>query len=72
MKTNLRNLLIRLVLFAFAAMLIFNFVRDHISCVGGFPVYKKNKKEVPQKTTEQPPAPVKVYKVAKVSFCDSH
>ncbi len=44
---------------------------NHISCVGGFPVYKKSKKEIAQKTIEQPPAQVKVYKASKVSFRDT-
>ncbi len=50
---------------------LFSFVRDHIDCVGGFPVYKKTKKEVVAKKAEDPPIPVKVYKVAKVSFRDT-
>ena len=55
----------------FAAVFLFSFINDHISCVGGFPVYKKSKKEPLTKPTEAPPAPVKVYKVAKVSFRDT-
>lgn len=50
---------------------LLSFVKDHISCVGGFPVYKKSKKEVIQKPQEEIPTPVKVYKVAKVSFRDT-
>jgi len=34
-------------------------------------VYKKSKKEIAQKTIEQPPAQVKVYKASKVSFRDT-
>ena len=55
----------------FALIFLFSFVKDHISCVGGFPVYKKSKKEQLGKPAESPPAPVKVYKVAKVSFRDT-
>ncbi len=54
-----------------AAFIIFSFIKNHISCVGGFPVYKKNKKEISEKAAEQPPVPVKVYKVARVSFRDT-
>ena len=52
-------------------MFLFSFVKEHVSCVGGFPVYKKSKKEVPTKTVETPPVPVKTYKVSKVSFRDT-
>ncbi len=55
----------------FALVFLFSFIKDHISCVSGFPVYKKSKKEVATKAIETPPAPVKVYKVAKVSFRDT-
>lgn len=55
----------------FAAILLFGFIKDHISCVGGFPVYKKSKKGIAEKAAEQPPAPVKVYKIARVSFRDT-
>ena len=55
----------------FAAIFLFSFIKDHVSCVGGFPIYKKSKKEVTEKAPEQPPVPVKVYKVAKVSFRDT-
>lgn len=50
---------------------LFSFVKNHISCVGGFPVYKKSKKEVEQKAPEEIPVPVKVYKVARVNFRDT-
>ena len=46
-------------------------MKDHISCVGGFPVYKKSKAPALAKPAEAPPAPIKVYKVAKVSFRDT-
>ena len=55
----------------FAGFFIFSFIQNHISCVGGFPVYKKSKKEISEKAVEQPPVPVKVYKVARVSFRDT-
>ena len=54
-----------------AVFFVFSFIKDHISCVAGFPVYKKTKKEISEKAAEQPPVPVKVYKVAKVSFRDT-
>ena len=55
----------------FAGIFLFSFVKDHISCVGGFPVYKKSKKAVKETAFEQAPSPVKVYKVAQVSFRDT-
>jgi len=55
----------------FAALFLISFIKDHIACVGGFPVYKKTKKEAAPKAVEAPPVPVKVYKVAAVSFRDS-
>ena len=56
----------------FVLVFLYSFVSKHISCIGGLPVYKKDKKaELVQKTVEQPPAPVKVYKIVPVSFRDS-
>ena len=55
----------------FFVVFVFAFVKDHISCVGGLPVYKKSKKEQKMKPAEQPPPLVKVYKMAKVSFRDA-
>ncbi len=55
----------------FALLFALSFVKDHISCVGGFPIYKKSKKEVTPKPLEETPLPVKTYKVARVSFRDS-
>ncbi len=55
----------------FVVLFLFSFIRDHIACVGGFPVYKRSKKEVTEKTLEQLPVPVKAYKVARVSFRDT-
>ena len=46
-------------------------VSKHVGCVGGMPVLKKAKKEPLEKEVEQPPLPVKVYKVARVNFRDS-
>ncbi len=45
-------------------------MKDHISCVQGFPVYKKTKQEA-KEVPPQPAPPVKVYKVAMVSFRDT-
>ncbi|MGH7198416.1 MAG: efflux RND transporter periplasmic adaptor subunit [Candidatus Omnitrophota bacterium] len=53
-----------------AFFFLFSFVKDHIACVGGFPVYKKTKKEAP-KPPEEIPLPVKAYKVARVNFRDT-
>lgn len=55
----------------FALIFAWSFASKHISCVGGMPVLKKEKKEAPQKEIEQPPLPVKVYKVSRVNFRDS-
>ncbi len=51
--------------------LLFSFVKEHVSCVGGFPVFRKTKKQPETKKIEEAPMPVKVYKVAKVSFRDT-
>lgn len=48
-----------------------SFIKDHVGCAGGFPVYKKTKKQPLEASLEQPPMPVKVYKTAKVSFRDT-
>ena len=55
----------------FVLVFLFSFVSKHVSCIGGLPVYKKDKKAPEQKPVEQPPAPVKVYKVTHVNFRDS-
>ncbi|MBI4352383.1 MAG: efflux RND transporter periplasmic adaptor subunit [Candidatus Omnitrophica bacterium] len=55
----------------FALVFLGSFIRDHITCVGGLPVYRKTKKAVEEKPEERPPIPIKVYKVAKVSFRDT-
>ena len=56
---------------AIVVTLLFSFVKDHVSCVGGFPVFRKTKKQLETKTLEEAPMPVKVYKVARVSFRDT-
>ena len=68
---KLRKIFIRLTLLAVVSLFLYVFVRDHISCVGGFPVYKKTKKEIAQKPVEEAPPVVKVYRLARVSFRDS-
>ena len=65
-KARLLQVLGVLILGLFA----FSFITSHITCVGGFPVLKKTKK-TPEKTLEQIPIPVKVYKAGRVSFRDS-
>ncbi|MBI3315692.1 MAG: efflux RND transporter periplasmic adaptor subunit [Candidatus Omnitrophica bacterium] len=70
MKRNLK-VLITLVVVLFAGALIFSFVRSKVRFVGGIPILKKEKKEAPKGATEEVPAPVKVYKVARVSFRDT-
>ncbi len=54
-----------------ALFFIASFVKNNISCVGGFPVLKKHKKDAEKKTAAEIPPPVKVYKVAHVSFRDT-
>ncbi len=55
----------------FAFFFLISFVKDHVACVGGLPIYKKSKKEDKTKPVEQPPPLVKAYKTAKVSFRDA-
>ncbi len=54
-----------------ALFFLISFIKDHVSFVGGFPVYKKNKHEIAPKAAEALPTPVKIYKVAPVSFRDT-
>ena len=54
-----------------ALVFAYSLVSKHVTCVGGMPVLKKEKKELPQQQVEQPPLPVKVYKVARVNFRDT-
>lgn len=65
----------RLIFSGIAALLtivfLFSFAKDHISCVGGFPVIKKSKNEIEKKAPEEIPQPVKVYKVSRVNFRDT-
>ncbi len=74
MKPNLKFLtkkvLFQLLALIFAGVFLFSFMKDHLSCVGGFPVYKKSKTPVKEAPPEPAP-PVKVYKVARVSFRDT-
>ncbi len=46
-------------------------VSKHVGCAGGMPVLKKTEKAQTEKKIEQPPLPVKVYKVARVNFRDT-
>lgn len=55
----------------FVLTFLYSFASKHIDCIGGLPVYKKDKKTLAEKTVEKAPVPVKVYKVVKVSFRDS-
>ena len=43
----------------------------HVGCAGGMPVLKKTEQPRAAKEFEQPPLPVKVYKVARVNFRDT-
>jgi membrane fusion protein (multidrug efflux system) len=54
-----------------ALVFVWSFASKHMSCVGGMPVLKKAKQAPLEKEIEQPPVPVKVYKVARVNFRDS-
>lgn len=56
---------------AFTGALLFSFLKDRIGCVGGFPVFQKTKKDDVAQKIEEIPTPVKVYKIAKVSFRDT-
>ena len=51
--------------------MLFAFIKDHVSCINGFPTYKKSKNEPEPQKIEEVPMPVKVYKAAKVSFRDT-
>lgn len=62
--------LLSLAIAAVAVVLLFGFIKDRVSCVGGFPVLT-SKKEALKKSPEELPTPVKVYKVARVSFRDT-
>ncbi len=53
-----------------ALFFLVSFIKTNVSCIGGFPVLKKHKKDVP-KMAQEVPLPVKVYKVARVSFRDT-
>jgi membrane fusion protein (multidrug efflux system) len=55
----------------FVLIFLYSFVSEHVSCIGGLPVYKKDKKPLLEKQVEQLPVPVKAYKVVKVNFRDS-
>ena len=70
-KVRSRGFLLPVIGGVIATFFLFAFIKDHISCVGGFPVYKKSKKELVKKAAEEIPPPVKVYKVARVSFRDT-
>ena len=52
-------------------LVLVSLVKDHVSCVRGFPVLKNKKNEIQTKKIEEVPFPVKVYKVARVSFRDT-
>lgn len=50
---------------------LYPLVSQNVSCVGGLPVLKQKKQTLEQKPIETPSLPVKVYKVARVSFRDT-
>ena len=54
-----------------ALILGWSLMSKHVGCVGGMPVLKKTEKPLVQQEIEQPPVPVKVYKVARVNFRDT-
>ena len=54
-----------------ALIFAWSFISKNVSCVGGMPVLKKQKKAPSQQEIQQPPLPVKVYKVARVNFRDT-
>ncbi len=64
------------IIFQFVGILVviavlYPVITQHVSCVGGLPVLKKKKLDLEQKQIEPPSLPVKVYKVARVSFRDT-
>lgn len=61
----------KLIAVIFALIFAFSFVKNNVSFVGGFPVLKMNKKVAPKTAPQEVPPPVKVYKVARVSFRDT-
>ncbi|MBK7363071.1 MAG: efflux RND transporter periplasmic adaptor subunit [Micavibrio sp.] len=54
-----------------AAAFLFSFVKSRVGCMGIFPMLKNDKKNTAKKAPEELPSPVKVYKVARVSFRDT-
>lgn len=54
-----------------ALVFAWSLISRNVSCVGGVPVLKKKKEAPAQRQIEQPPPPVKIYKVARVNFRDS-
>ena len=69
-KLNKRAVL-QVIGIALALAFAWSFISKHVGCAGGMPVLKKTEKPVIQKEIEQPPLPVKVYKVARVNFRDT-
>lgn len=66
-----KKVLFPAIIVIFAIIFVLSFAKDHISFVGGFPQLKNTKKAVIEKKLEEIPVPVKVYKIAKVSFRDT-
>ena len=65
------KLVVFLIILIFGLIFIFPFVQKNVRFVAGIPMLKKHAKETAKPVAEKPPVPVKVYKVAKVSFRDT-
>lgn len=66
-----KNIAMQAIGLALLVVFGYSLASRHLSCVGGMPVLKKKEVPVEQKPIEQPPMPVKVYKVARVNFRDT-
>ncbi len=66
-----KRILFQTIAAIFILVFLYSFVSKHVSCIGGLPVYKKDKTVPIEKQVEQPPIAVKAYKIVKVNFRDS-
>ncbi len=66
-----KKILFQLVGIIVVVAVLYPIVTQHVSWVGGLPILKQKKQIVEQKPIDSPALPVKVYKVARVSFRDT-
>ncbi len=66
-----KKIIFQLVGILIVIAILYPVITQHVSCVGGLPVLKQKKNDLEQKPIEPPSLPVKVYKVARVSFRDT-